>query len=63
MGMEIVFCGYEIKTSATRATRKPGSLVNKVFFGVAVPKKTPTHAPTHCYQNFQGKETIPMIAL
>lgn len=63
MDMKIVFCGYEIKTSVTRATRKPGSLVNKGFFGVAVPKKTATHTATHCYPNFQGKETMPMIAL
>lgn len=63
MGRKIVFCGYEIKTSATRATRKPGNPVNKGFFGVAVSKKTATHAATHCYPNFQGKETMPMIAL
>ncbi len=47
--MKIVFCGYEIKTSATRATRKPRSLANKGFSGVAVPENVATRAATHCY--------------
>ena len=54
--MKIVFCGYEIKTSATRATRKAQTVENKGFFGVAVPKNAATRAATHCYPTFQRKE-------
>lgn len=47
--MKIVFCGYEIKTSATRATHKAQTIANKGFFEVAVPKNAATRAATHCY--------------
>lgn len=60
--MKIVFCGYEIKTSATPATRKAQTIENKGFFEVAVPENTATRAATHCYPHIiKGRRKTTMV--
>ena len=62
MGMKIVFCGYEIKTSATRATHKAQTIENKGVFEVAVLENTATRAVTHCYPHInKGRRETTMV--